>query len=61
MRYERFTFILYVGFIASWLYAYFRLTNQYKIKIIPNDFTKYIVYFMIIGWVLVTLPSLKNI
>ena len=28
---------------------------------IPNELTKYIVYSMIIGWVLVTLPSLKNI
>ena len=58
---KTFTFILYILLFASWLYAYFRFMNQYKIKIIPNDFTKYIVYFMIIGWVLVTLPSLKNI
>ena len=58
---KTFTFILYILLFASWLYAYFRFMNQYKVKIIPNELTKYIVYFMIIGWVLVTLPSLKNI
>ena len=58
---KTFTFILYILIFTSWLYAYIRLTNQFKIKIIPNDLTKYIIYFMIIGWILVTLPSLKNI
>ena len=58
---KTFTFILYILIFTSWLYAYIRLTNQFKIKIIPNDLIKYIIYFMIIGWILVTLPSLKNI
>ena len=61
IKIKTFTFILYILIFASWLYAYFRLMNQYKIKIIPNDITKYIVYFMIIGWIFITLPSLKNI
>ena len=61
IKIKTFTFILYILLFASWLYAYFRFMNQYKVKIIPNELTKYIVYFMIIGWVLVTLPSLKNI
>ena len=58
---KTFTFILYILIFASWFYAYIRLTNQYNIKILPNDITKYIVYFMIISWILITLPSLKNI
>ena len=60
---ELFDFLtsIYILLFACWLYAYFRFMNQYKIKIIPNELTKYIVYSMIIGWVLVTLPSLKNI
>ena len=61
IKIKTFTFILYILLFASWLYAYFRFMNQYKVKIIPNELTKYIVYSMIIGWVLVTLPSLKNI
>ena len=58
---KTFTFILYILLFASWLYAYFRLTNQYKIKIMPNKSTEYFVTFMVIGWILVTLPSLKKI
>ena len=58
---KTFTFILYILIFASWFYAYIRLINKYNIKILPNDITKYIVYFMIILWILITLPSLKNI
>ena len=58
---KTFTFILYILIIASWFYAYIRLINQYNIIILPNDITKYIVYFMIISWILITIPSLKNI
>ena len=58
---KTFTFILYILIFASWFYAYIRLINQYNIKILPNDITKYIVYFMIILWILITLPSLRNI
>ena len=57
MKYERFTFILYVGFIASWLYAYFRLMSHFKIDVLPNNMTKYMVFFLIIGWIVVTIPS----
>ena len=58
---ETFEFILYIILYASWLYAYVRFMRQYKIKIMPNKSTEYFVTFMVIGWILVTLPSLKNI
>ena len=58
---ETFTFILYIILYASWLYAYVRFMRQYKIKIMPNKSTEYFVTFMVIGWILITLPSLKNI
>ena len=58
---ETFTFILYIILYASWLYAYVRFMKQYKIKIMPNKSTEYFVTFMVIGWILITLPSLKNI
>ena len=57
---DTFTFLLYVIFIAGWLYGFYRLTKQYKIKIFPNKYTKYLSYFMIIGWIVITLPSLKK-
>ena len=58
---ETFTFILYIILYASWLYAYVRFMKQYKVKIMPNKSTEYFVTFMVIGWILITLPSLKNI
>ena len=58
MKQNTFTFILYVILISNWLYAYYRFMNQYKIKLFPNDFTKYIVYSLIIGWLLILLSSL---
>ena len=58
---ETFEFILYIILYASWLYAYVRFMKQYKIKIMPNKSTEYFVTFMVIGWILITLPSLKNI
>ena len=57
---DTFTFLLYVIFIAGWLYGFYRLSKQYKIKIFPNKYTKYLSYFMIIGWIVITLPSLKK-
>lgn len=57
---ETFEFILYIILYASWLYAYVRFMKQYKIKIMPNKSTEYFVTFMVIGWILVTLPSLKK-
>ena len=57
---ETFEFILYIILYASWLYAYVRFMKQYKIKIMPNKSTEYFVTFMVIGWILVTLPSLKT-
>ena len=58
---KTFTFILYIILYASWLYAYVRFMKQYKIKIMPNKSTEYFVTFMVIGWILITLPSLKSI
>ena len=58
---ETFEFILYIILYASWLYAYVRFMKQYKVKIMPNKFTEYFVTFMVIGWILITLPSLKSI
>ena len=58
---KTFTFILYIILYASWLYAYVRFMKQYKVKIMPNKFTEYFVTFMVIGWILITLPSLKSI
>ena len=58
---ETFEFILYIILYASWLYAYVRFMKQYKVKIMPNKSTEYFVTFMVIGWILITLPSLKNI
>ena len=55
-----FTFILYILILSSWFYAYNRLMKQYKIKLIPNKITEYIVYFMIVSWIIITLPSIKN-
>ena len=57
---ETFEFILYIILYASWLYAYVRFMKQYKIKIMPNKSTEYFVTFMVIGWILITLPSLKK-
>jgi len=57
---DTFTFLLYVIFIASWLYGFYRLTKQYKIKMFPNKYVKNLSYFMIIGWIVITLPSLKK-
>ena len=57
---KTFTFILYIILYASWLYAYVRFMKQYKVKIMPNKSTEYFVTFMVIGWILVTLPSLKK-
>jgi len=51
---KRLTFILYVLFIISWLYAYTRLMKQYKIKLFPNEVTRYILYSMIVGWLVIT-------
>ena len=58
---KTFTFILYIILYASWLYAYVRFMKQYKVKIMPNKSTEYFVTFMVIGWILITLPSLKSI
>ena len=58
---KTFKFILYIILYASWLYAYVRFMKQYKVKIMPNKFTEYFVTFMVIGWILITLPSLKSI
>ena len=48
------TFTLYVLFLLSWFYAYTRLMKQYKIKLFPNEVTRYTVYSMVIGWLVIT-------
>ena len=48
------TFTLYVLFLLSWFYAYTRLMKQYKIKLFPNEVTRYTVYSMLIGWLVIT-------
>ena len=48
------TFMLYILFIVSWLFAYSRLTKKHNIKVFPNEITKRIVYFLILAWTLVT-------
>ena len=53
MKENTFTFILYTILITNWLYAYYRFMNQYNIKLFPNDFTKYIVYFLVLGWLII--------
>ena len=57
---KTFTFLLYLIIYASWLYAYSRLIHQYKIKIFINKYIQYGAIFMITGWILVTIPSLKK-
>ena len=57
MEEKTFRFILYIILITNWLYAYHRLMNQYKIKVFPNDLTKYIVYFLILGWIVTILSG----
>ena len=58
---KTFTFLLYLIIYASWLYAYSRLIHQYKIKIFINKYIQYGAIFMITGWILVTIPSLKKL
>ncbi|MBV68046.1 MAG: hypothetical protein CMG26_06790 [Candidatus Marinimicrobia bacterium] len=50
---NNFTFILYIILIVNWLYAYYRLINIYKIKLFPNDLSKFMTYFFIISWIIV--------
>ena len=50
---NNFTFILYIILIVNWLYAYYRLINIYKIKLFPNDLSKFMTYFSIISWIIV--------
>ena len=48
------TFLLYIIFITSWFYAYNRLMNKYKIKIFPDDMTRYISYTSVILGLIIT-------
>ena len=48
------TFLLYIIFITSWFYAYNRLMNKYKIKIFPDDMTRYISYTFVLSWLIIT-------
>ncbi len=49
-----FDILLYMCFIASWGYAYYRLTKQYKINVFPNENVKIITGILVIGWVFFT-------
>lgn len=55
--YKHFHFILYIILVINWLWGYYRLVNTKKIKIFPNNISKYIVGFLIIGWTIVTIPG----
>ena len=48
------TFLLYIIFTTSWFYAYNRLMNKYKIKIFPDDMTRYISYTSVMLWLIIT-------
>ena len=48
------TFLLYIIFTTSWFYAYNRLMNKYKIKIFPDDMTRYISYTSVILGLIIT-------
>tara|TARA_B100000745_G_scaffold299372_1_gene250061 strand:- start:276 stop:701 length:426 start_codon:yes stop_codon:yes gene_type:complete len=53
IQYNMFTFIIYIILILNWLYAYYRLMNQYKIKLFPNETTQYLVYSLVLIWIIV--------
>ena len=48
------TFLLYIIFITSWFYAYNRLMKKYKIKLFPDDMTRYISYTSVMLWLIIT-------
>ena len=49
--YKTFDFLLYVVFISSWGYAYYRLCKKYKINVFTNDMVKIITTLFIVGWI----------
>ena len=51
---KAFDFILYVIFITSWTYAYYRICKQYKINVFTNKTLKIITGLFIIGWISIT-------
>ena len=54
------TSILYLFFCLSWLYAFLRLIKNHNIKLYPNQMTRYMIYAMLIGWFIITMPGLKK-
>ena len=57
---DRVTSILYVFFCLGWLYGFFRLIKNHNIKLYPNHTARYMVYFILIGWFIITIPGIKK-
>ena len=51
---QKLTFLLYSILTISWFYAYNRLMKKYKIKLFPDDMTRYISYTFVLSWLIIT-------
>ena len=51
---QRLTFLLYSILTIGWFYAYNRLMKKYKIKLFPDDMTRYISYTFVLFWLIIT-------
>ena len=51
---QKLTFLLYSILTISWFYAYNRLMKKYKIKLFPDDMTRYISYTFVMSWLIIT-------
>ena len=59
--YKTFNSLLYVVFISSWGYAYYRVCKKYKINVFTNDMIKILTSLFIVGWVSITYVNRKYI
>ena len=60
IEHDTVTSILYLSFCFSWLYAFFRLIKNHNIKLYPNHTARYKIYFILIGWFIITIPGIKK-
>ena len=51
---QRLTFLLYSILTISWFYAYNRLMKKYKIKLFPDNMTRYSSYTFVLSWLIIT-------
>ena len=58
---KTFNFLLYVVFISSWGYAYYRVCKKYKINVFTNDMIKILTSLFIVGWVSITYVNRNKI